>query len=301
MRKKTLKEIKEVVVGAVGEEKKVGLYDQNGCFIPPENFSYRLVAPRDGHDLRDCGHKSDWMNDVDFSQYCLVERFERIRPFVPADSGIELPTRKEIIRALIRCDAIHSRLRDDEASKNILLGAHLPVILPKCTVNDHGLLFGVFLEIMEESIRKAGARTFINDCKEDGSSGGGFEGRIRILPQSRFQEIRKRMAMEFVSGLTFFLPFQGHPTRKGSQLISLFPEEYALSCFDTVWGWVLYPEMLLGGFYSPVYELAGITLNPGHHSLFGGFLRNDYFFHLVGSDKQDFNPTCCSSGLFLSR
>jgi hypothetical protein len=80
-------------------------------------------------------------------------------------------------------------------------------------------------------------------------------------------------------------------------MIGLLPEECALSCFDTIWGWVVYPDILLSSYYTPGYDLAGLLWGSGSYSL-NGRAGGDY----ANFGDRDLNANDhFSAGLFLSR
>ena len=289
MRKGTLA-VKFGVENEGANRKATKLYDRYGRVIAPKGFSDLPLCADRRFNLTLPGAKK-W-HSFDLASLNLVEHYDRIRPFVPANCGITLPTREEIFQSLVYCEEIRNRLREDEAQKNILHGAHLPTILPICEMTNHGALVEILFEIAKRSYEAEFPGRKFNYYLE-----GNLVGQIRIAPESRFLEIRSRMLLEFVSGLTFFTPFQGYSIPAGRQMINLLPEECALSCFDTIWSWVLYPEILLSRWETPRFDLAGFFWGSDLNSVCGRASDNNAYF-----DNRDLDARRhFSAGLFFSR
>lgn len=194
----------------------------------------------------------------------LVVRNERLRQFVPSDSGLILPTADEVRGFLAHCDGIRARVRNDKPISNVLNGPNLPTFLPKFKVQD----LGAFVEIMATIVKwsyedEFSRRTFYNH------RAGDLAGKVTVVEASRFQSVIAKMAETHVPGLEFFIPFQGFSIPADHEAIALLPEEFILSALDTLMSWALYPDILLSDWNTPGYDLAGLLWGSGSDSLSG--------------------------------
>lgn len=222
----------------------------------------------------------------------MVVRNERLRQFVPSDSGLILPTADDVRGFLAHCDGIRARVRDDKTVANVLNGPNLPTFLPKFKVQDLGAFVELLVMIVKQSYEaQFPGRTFYNH------QFGNLAGKVSVVEASRFQQVIAKMAESHVPGLEFFTPFQGFSISADHEAIAFLPEEFILSALDTLMSWALYPDILLSDWHTPGYDLAGLLWGSGSRSLCGHASDDCAVFGDRGPDAND----DFSAGLFLPR
>ncbi len=222
----------------------------------------------------------------------LVVRNERLRQFVPSDSGLILPTADEVRGFLARCDGIRARVRDDKSVANVLNGPNLPTFLPKFKVQDLGAFVEVLVTIVKRSYEdEFPGRTFYNH------QFGNLAGKVSVVSASRFQPVFVEMASNHVPGMEFFTPFQGFSIPADHEAIALLPSEFLLSALDTLMSWALYPDILLSNWYTPGYDLAGLLWGSSSRSLYGEAIDDRAGFY----DRDPRAGDRFSASLFLPR
>ncbi|MBU2542120.1 hypothetical protein KJ785_00990 [Patescibacteria group bacterium] len=222
----------------------------------------------------------------------LVERNERLRQFIPSDSGLILPTADEVRGFLAHCEGIRNRVKGDKSVANVLNGPNLPTFLPKYKVEDLGMFVELLVTIAKQSYEaQFPGKTFHNHCV------GNLAGKVSVVEASRFQQVISQMDNSPVPGLEFFTPFQGFSIPADHEAIALLPEEFILSALDTLMSWALYPDILLSSWSTPGYDLAGLFWGSSSYSLCGEADGGSAGFS--GSDLCALG--FYSAGLFLSR
>lgn len=222
----------------------------------------------------------------------LVVRNERLRQFVPSDSGLILPTADDVRGFLARCEAIRARVRDDKLVANVLNGPNLPTFLPKFRVQDMSAFVEMLVTVAKRSYENEfPCRTFYNH------RAGDLAGKVSVVDVSRFQQVIAKMAEAHVPGLEFFTPFQGFSIPADHEAIALLPEGFILSALNTLMSWALYPDILLSNWYTPGYDLAGLFWGSGSSSFYGK--ANDVHAGFGGRDLVA--SGYYSASLFLPR
>lgn len=146
---------------------------------------------------------------------------------------------------------------------NIANGVWLPVVLPQLTTDD----LGTALEQYLEGVGKSYARTF-GDRKFYNHRKGTLVGEVGIVDGSRHDQLIERMKQEPIMGIHFPNPLQGFSVRASLGQMSTLPERFILSGMDTAIAMVMYPDILARKWNTPCLNMAALSWQSAHNSLF---------------------------------
>jgi hypothetical protein len=177
------------------------------------------------------------------------ETFGRIRKFLPE---LEFCSAEQFEAK--GQDLLH-QIQDDERTRALLKGVHLPLVFPKFDVHDYGLVLErVFLEALERSYKEYFPQLcFYNATYQLG-------GKVNVDRPSRHGELIARMKTGPVVGIFFPNPLQGFSVSAARQMIARFPENYCLSgAIDSAIALIANPDVLAGDAWRPRICTAGIS------------------------------------------
>jgi len=219
------------------------LFDKNGRRIPPRGLVANVCDPNREFALV--------QPEIDYSAW--LERFDGtgLSTFI---SGADFEARaKELLQAL----------GQNEQTKNLLKGVHLPVVIPHTQVADLGQTIEEFVAAAGKSYsRQFPDRSFKNYRQ------GELAGQVTIVDGSRYERLIDDIAESSVVSIYFPNPLQGFSVDAQREQMATLPESFILSGpLDTAMGWIMHTNVLARDYQTPVYDCSAVQWQSSEDSL----------------------------------
>lgn len=145
-------------------------------------------------------------------------------------------------------------IQSDPKILNIVNGVHLPVVIPRMSVNNLGTTLERYLDSAGESYKETFKnREFRNYRK------GTLTNAVSLVPESRHDRLIEIIESKTVVGIYFPNPLQGFSVRADREQMATLPESFILSGLDVVIGMIMHPDVLARDWHTPGLDLAAFS------------------------------------------
>lgn len=258
------------------EEVVKTLFDKHGRRIP-QNLKANICDPDRNFRL----DQPKLETEIDYAN-----RITRLHGCLSVDTEVtaeQLKTETERLLALIR---------DNSQIANIANGVYLPMILPKLTTDDLGTILKQYLEAVAKSYDK----TF-SDRKFHNHRQGTLANNVKIVKESRYDQLIKKMKQGPVIGIHFPNPLQGYSINASQEQMATLPKGFFLSGLDTVIAMAMWIDVLARDYNTPGLDLAAFSWQSTVSSL--GFWASDDKLSFDYADVMAYANDYYSGGLFF--
>lgn len=234
------------------------LFDFNGRLIPHGITDKICDADKDYYLIS--------LGEIDYSHRlnCLAFFLKNVRIQI-SEAGF-----REGVEKLV------DKIKCDPQISNILKSVYLPVLIPRLTRFDLGDQLEYFLTGVATSIAKSFTNKRLYNFHND------LPYKVRIIGQSRHQQLIQKMRQGPVIGIYFPNSMQGFSIIAQREHMSILPKGFILSGIDTAIAITMYPDILARDSRTPWLQLSALSYRSPGSSLIFQPENDSMFFQSIG-------------------